>query len=139
MAEVVIGSKLKIKKRASEVSEDEEGQLRNIMKRAFSKQIYGDLWIDTSTTKYLENEAIKAYQEQISVLKQNIQNGENRVNVLNNDLERKDQQLREVIRKLKTFDVALQKEVSYKTSLKKQLDHWESRSKLQRLLDLLRK
>lgn len=139
MAEVVIGSKLKIKKRASEVSEDEEGQIRNIMKRAFSKQIYGDLWIDTSTTKYLENEAIKEYQEQISVLKQNIQNGEHKVNVLNNDLEQKDQQLREVIKKLKTFDVALQKEISQKTSLKKRLDHWESKSKLQRLLDLLRK
>ncbi len=139
MAEVVIGSKLKIKKTASEVSEREEDQLRNIMKHAFSKQIYGDLWIDTSTSKYLENEVLKEREGQITALKQRVQISQDKINVLNEGLELKDQQLRETQRNLKTFDLALQKEASQKTCLKKELNHWESKSKFQRLLDLLRK
>lgn len=56
--EIAIGPKLKIKKSATEVTEEEENKLRDFMNVVFRKQIFGNLLVSPTSDKYKENKIV---------------------------------------------------------------------------------
>ena len=139
LAEVVIGSKFKSNKSASKVTESEEEELRQRMKYAFTKQIFGDLWIDTSTSKYLENQALQERDDEILIIRKSLENSQNEINSLNQALEQKERQVKSLSRNFREIESTFQREIVEKKSLKKELDAQNSKSKFQLLVDLIKK
>ncbi len=139
MVEVVIGSKLKSNKSASETTEEEESKLRQIMRNAFSKQIFGDLLVDTTSTKYLENELIQELTHEVSSLKASTEKYKNRLSEVKSENEEKQIEINTLKSHLNRLKTELRNKSQNLGELKTELGRWEFKSKFQRFLDLLRK
>ena len=109
------------------------------MKYAFTRQIFGDLWIDTSTSKYLENQALKERDDEILIIRKSLENSQNEINSLNQTLEQKERQVKSLSRNFREIESTFQREIVEKKSLKKELDAQKLKSKFQLLVDLIRK
>lgn len=139
MAEVIIGPKLRSKKSASETTEEEENELRQVMKNAFNKQIFGDLLVDATTTKYLENDQIKELTEEVSALKSVAEEYKNELKKSESKSHEKLAEIKLLYSDLNQLKLELANKTQRLSELSTQLDTWESKSKFQRFLDLLRK
>ncbi len=139
LAEVVIGSKLKVKKGASEVTEKEEAELRQIMTHAFKKQIFGDLLIDTTSTKYLENATINELETKVSSLEGKIKNLQGQMYEMEKEYAQKDKLIRKLHSGMKRAELQVKENEMKGKKLQTEIEKWENKSKFQRFMDLLRK
>ena len=139
LVEVSLGSKLLLRKNASEVSETEENKLRGIMQKAFSTQIFGDLLVDATSSAYLESKRIQQLESEIHSLKKFSENSQKKIDSL--EIVEKEKRLEINILKssLRGLKEGLQRRDQEILQLKRQIEMWETKSKLQRFIDLLRK
>lgn len=72
LIEVELGETLILRKSAMETSEEEENERRRYITNAFNKVIRGDIFVDTSTDKYLESEAVISLQNKVEELSLNL-------------------------------------------------------------------
>lgn len=70
LVEIILGSKLLSLKKISEISEEEENQLKNYIRNSFKKQIYGDLLVSPTSSSKMINSVIESQREQIEKLEQ---------------------------------------------------------------------
>ncbi len=139
LAEIVIGSKLKLKKSAAEVTETEENELRQVMKHAFNKQIFGDLLVDTTSTKYLENATIQELLAKNSSLDKRIQGIQGQMNEMVSRSKLKEEHISKLNTIVKRIESQLREKVKKNAQLQKELNGWMNKSKFQRLVDLIKR
>jgi hypothetical protein len=134
LIEIAIGDKLKIKKSASEVTENEEIDLRNYMNASFRKQIFGNILVSPTSNKYKENEIIKKLNESENnsiKLKDKIKDLINE----NNKIVTEDNQI-------KTENISLKKEISSKNrqiySLNNEILELKNKTRIKKIFDLFK-
>lgn len=134
LIEVELGEKLILKKSAMETTEKEEDNLREFITNSFRKNIWGDIFVDPSSDKYLENEAIISLQNNIETLSIGIRESNETIKSLREEkakVEANKDQLNKIIQEHRQINGTLNKEIENerKTAFKAKNELKEFRNK----------
>lgn len=103
LIEVELTEKLIIKKSAMETTEEEENNNRNYIANAFKKGIRGDIFVDCSSDKYLESEAVISLQNKVEELSLNLSKSNQAIEAETQEKDKLDKKVAELDRVLQEY------------------------------------
>lgn len=135
LIEVELGEQLVFKKSAMETTEKEENELRDYITNSFRKSIRGYIFVDTSSDKYLENEAIISLQNIIERLSLGSIESDKTIKSLHEEktkIEANTDQLNKIIQEHRQINDKLNKEIEKErdtvSRLKNELNEFRNKS-----------